>query len=69
VIEKESRVREEVRVGKRSEVEKQTVSETVRKEDVEIEREDSDVLPESRLTAEGDRARTGRYEPKERSRS
>jgi len=65
VVSKEARVREEVRVGKREQSETQTVSETVRKEDVEIEKEDS----ESRLNAGGNRARTPRYEPKERSRS
>jgi uncharacterized protein (TIGR02271 family) len=69
VIEKQARVREEVRVGKRSETESQTVSDTVRKEDVEIEREESDELSQSRLDQTGERARTGRYEPKERSRS
>jgi uncharacterized protein (TIGR02271 family) len=69
VVEKQARVREEVRVGKRSETESQTVSDTVRKEDVEIEREESDELSQSRLDKTGERARTGRYEPKERSRS
>jgi uncharacterized protein (TIGR02271 family) len=39
VIQKEARVREEVRVRKDARTEKQTVSEQVRKEDVEIERE------------------------------
>jgi len=65
VVSKEARVREEVRVGKREERETKTVSETVRKEDVEIEKD----LPESRLDPTGDRARTPRYEPKERSRT
>jgi uncharacterized protein (TIGR02271 family) len=65
VVNKEARVREEVRVGKREERETQTVSETIRKEDVEIEKD----MPESRVNATGDRARTPRYEPKERSRS
>jgi uncharacterized protein (TIGR02271 family) len=63
VVAKEARVREEVRVGKRKERETQTVSETVRKEDVEIEKN----IPESRLAAGGDRARTEKYQPKERS--
>ena len=39
VIQKEARVREEVRVRKDARTEKQTVSDQVRKEDVEIERE------------------------------
>jgi uncharacterized protein (TIGR02271 family) len=65
VIAKEAHVREEVRVGKRQERETQTVSETVRKEDVEIEKN----IPESRLDATGKRSRTEKYEPKERSRS
>jgi uncharacterized protein (TIGR02271 family) len=38
VVEKETRVREEVRVGKRAETERRTVSEQVRKEDVQIDR-------------------------------
>jgi uncharacterized protein (TIGR02271 family) len=37
VVQKDSRVREEVRVSKKSETERQTISENVRKEDVEIE--------------------------------
>jgi len=37
VIQKESRVREEVRVSKKAQTERQTVSEQVRREDVEIE--------------------------------
>jgi uncharacterized protein (TIGR02271 family) len=65
VVAKEARVREEVRLGKRQERETQTVSETVRKEDVEIEKN----IPESRLDATGQRARTEKYQPKERSRS
>jgi uncharacterized protein (TIGR02271 family) len=65
VVAKEAHVREEVRVGKRQERETQTVSETVRKEDVEIEKN----IPESRLDATGKRPRTEKYEPKERSRN
>jgi uncharacterized protein (TIGR02271 family) len=42
VVNKETRVREEVRIGKRRETERQTVSETLRKEDVEIDRESRD---------------------------
>jgi uncharacterized protein (TIGR02271 family) len=65
VIAKEAHVREEVRVGKREEKEKQTVSETIRHEDVEIENQTT----ESRLGPTGERARTERYQPKERGRS
>ena len=65
VVSKEARVREEVRVGKREERETQTVSESIRKEDVEIDKDVTD----SRLNETGDRARTSRYEPKERSRN
>jgi hypothetical protein len=64
VFAKEARVREEVRVGKRKELETKTISETVRKEDVEIEKN----IPESRLSKGGERARTEKYEPKERGR-
>jgi uncharacterized protein (TIGR02271 family) len=39
VVDKETRVREEVRADKRTETERQNVSGTVRKEDVEIERQ------------------------------
>src|SRR5438045_2290741 len=38
VIQKESRVREEVRVSKKAETERQNISQQVRKEDVEIQR-------------------------------
>lgn len=65
VVAKEARVREEVRIGKRHETEQQTISDTVRHEDVEIEKESTD----SRLDATGSRAKTERYQPKERSRS
>ena len=64
VVAKEAHVREEVRIGKRHETEKQTISDTVRHEDVEIEKEG-----ESRLDASGTRSKTERYQPKERSRS
>jgi uncharacterized protein (TIGR02271 family) len=43
VVQKESRVKEEVRASKRTDVEQQQVSESVRKEDVEIEKEGEDV--------------------------
>jgi uncharacterized protein (TIGR02271 family) len=42
VVEKTARTREEVRLGKRTETENETVSDTVRREDVEIQR-DADV--------------------------
>jgi hypothetical protein len=61
---KEARVREEVRIGKRNETEKQTVSETVRHEDAEIEKEG-----DSRLDPRHGPPRTERYQPKERGRS
>jgi uncharacterized protein (TIGR02271 family) len=38
VVEKTTRVREEVRLGKRTETENETVSDTIRREDVEIDR-------------------------------
>ena len=41
VVQKESRVREEVRVSKKAEGERQNISEQVRKEDVEIQRSGS----------------------------
>ena len=47
VIEKESRVREEVRVSKKSQTERQTVSEQVRKEDVDIQRSGGSPMPAS----------------------
>jgi stress response protein YsnF len=53
-----------VRIGKHKETEKQTVSETVRHEDVEIEKEG-----DSRLDPATGRPRTERYQPKERGRS
>lgn len=62
VVAKEARVREEVRIGKRQETEQQTISDTVRHEDVEID-------DQSRLDATGSRAKSERYQPKERSRS
>jgi uncharacterized protein (TIGR02271 family) len=64
VVAKEARVREEVRIGKRRETEQQTVSDTVRHEDVEVEKD-----TDSRLDASGTRPKTERYQPKERSRS
>ena len=64
VVEKETRVREEVRVSKKTETEQQQVSESVRKEDVEIE----GGAEKPRFPTEpGARPRgTERYEPKER---
>jgi uncharacterized protein (TIGR02271 family) len=63
VIEKESRVREEVRVRKQATTEQQNVSEQVRKEDIEVEKEG-----QARFEGETGKPRTGtpRYEPKER---
>jgi len=43
VIQKESRVTEEVRARKRTDVERQQVSESVRKEDIQVEKEGEDV--------------------------
>ncbi|HYE32562.1 MAG TPA: PRC and DUF2382 domain-containing protein [Methylomirabilota bacterium] len=65
VVAKEAHVTEEVRLGKRQEREQQTVSETVRKEDVEIQQEGE----ASRVSATGTRERPAPYQPKERSRS
>ena len=62
VIEKEARVREEVRVRKEAATDKQTISEQVRKEDVEIEKEGQARFEESGKPRQG----TPRYEPKER---
>jgi uncharacterized protein (TIGR02271 family) len=63
VVQKEARVREEVRVRKEATSDKQTVSEQVRKEDVEIEKEG-----EARFASESGRPHEGtpRYEPRER---
>jgi uncharacterized protein (TIGR02271 family) len=64
VIEKETRVREEVRVGKKREAERRTVSESVRKEDVEVENQQN-----PRFGGQGESGRgSERYTPKERSR-
>lgn len=38
VVQKETVVKEEIRVGKKSTVEQQTVYETVRKEDIQIDK-------------------------------
>lgn len=64
VVEKEARVREEVRAHKEASTEQQSISEKVRKEDVEIEKEG-----EARFATDTGKARAGtpRYEPKERS--
>lgn len=65
VVQKETRVREEVRVRKESASDQQTVSEQVRKEEVEIEKEgQARFAPDTGKPREG----TPRYEPKERSR-
>jgi uncharacterized protein (TIGR02271 family) len=66
VVSKEARVREEVRVGKRRETTQETISETVRSEDVEVEQEG---VSGSRISGKGERGRPAPYQPKERSRS
>lgn len=66
VIGKEAHVIEEVRIGKKSTTEQQNISDTVRKEDVEIE---EDTTSESRMGTTGDRSRPKPYQPKERSRN
>jgi len=68
VVEKESRVREEVRVSKKSQTERHNVSEQVRKEDIEIQRSGTSPMPASssargmqpggRQTRKGDRGKT-----------
>lgn len=66
VVGKETEVTEEVRIGKKEQREKQTISETVRKEDVEIEEQGG--VSGSRITGKSDRNRPTPYQPKERSR-
>lgn len=63
VVQKEQRVREEVRVRKEATSDQQTISEKVRKEDIQIEKEG-----EARFVSETGKPREGtpRYEPKER---
>lgn len=64
VIEKEARVREQVRVSKTAGTEKQTIQGQVRKEDVEIEQETTE---KPRFGTEpGAERQPGKYEPKER---
>jgi uncharacterized protein (TIGR02271 family) len=63
VVQKEARVKEEVRVGKKVETERQTISEQVRKEEVEIEGAEKPQYS----TEPGAERQSGRYEPKERS--
>ncbi|MGZ4962643.1 MAG: DUF2382 domain-containing protein [Limisphaerales bacterium] len=65
IVEKQARVREEVRVSKGAKTEQQNVSEQVRKEDGEVEKQG-----EARFeTGTGKpRQTTPPYEPKERSR-
>jgi len=48
VVQKESRIREEVRVSKRAETERKTVSDQVRREDVEVQR--SGAMPSGSAT-------------------
>lgn len=66
VIEKETRVREEVRVRKEATKEQQVVSGQVRKEDVEIQKEGEE--PRFATEPGAKREQTTRYEPKERGR-
>jgi len=66
VVQKESHVREEIRIRKEAYTEKEMVSGEIRKEDVEIDEKAQD----ARFTADGKLVEaTGRYEAKERSRS
>jgi uncharacterized protein (TIGR02271 family) len=53
VVQKEARVREQVNVRKRSETQRQTVSEQVRKEDVQIDRSGQPVRAASGTTGKG----------------
>src|SRR5918999_521110 len=62
VVQKEASVKEEVRVGKKVETERQTISEQVRKEDVEIEGAEKPQYS----TELGAERQSGRYEQKER---
>jgi uncharacterized protein (TIGR02271 family) len=65
VVEKEARVREQVQVSKSATTERQNISEQVRKEDVEIEKQG-----DARFETDTGKRRqpTPPYEPKERSR-
>lgn len=65
VVQKESRVREEVRASKTAKTEQKEISEEVRKEDVEIE----GAKPRFPTEPGGKRPPTERYEPKERGRN
>ncbi len=62
VVEKEARVREQVRVSKKTKTDRQEISESLRKEDVEIEKQDKPRFG----TEPGARRKTERYEHKER---
>jgi uncharacterized protein (TIGR02271 family) len=64
IIEKEAHVREEVRVSKTAETERETVKGEVRKEDVEIEKEGTEKPRYG--TEPGAERQPGKYEPKER---
>jgi uncharacterized protein (TIGR02271 family) len=64
VVAKEAKVREEVRVGKKTDVSKEQISETVRREDVEVEKNEF----ESERMKSGSRSAPTPYQPKERSR-
>jgi uncharacterized protein (TIGR02271 family) len=67
VVQKESRVREEVRVSKKAETERQTVSEQVRKEDIQVQRSGAPSMssdksrgtqPAAQKRTKGDRGKT-----------
>lgn len=59
VVQKEARVREEVRVSKRAETERQTVSEQVRKEDVQIDRSGAQAARQTGRTQAAPEPRAG----------
>jgi uncharacterized protein (TIGR02271 family) len=48
VVEKTSHATEEIRVGKKRETERRDISETVRREDVDVQRQDSKTTPDDR---------------------
>jgi uncharacterized protein (TIGR02271 family) len=64
VVQKEARVREEVRVSKRSETERQDITEQVRKEDVQIDRSGTGRGTRQPAAARESRSKTGREEPR-----
>jgi len=64
VVEKESRVREEVRVSKKAETERQTVSQQVRKEDIDIQRSGAMPAPTKARGTAPARQRGGKESPR-----